>query len=82
MTRFHTSRIVSLAALTLAASVPVAAVAATPAAAASDLLLRHWNGADGHPVHYACRPAYPAPYGIGHPRTCARATIPASAAAR
>jgi probable HAF family extracellular repeat protein len=35
MTRFHTSRIVSLAALTVAAGVPVAAVAAAPAAAAT-----------------------------------------------
>ena len=35
MTRFHTSRIVWLAALTVAAGVPVAAVAAAPAAAAT-----------------------------------------------
>ena len=35
MTRFHTSRIVCLAALTVAAGVPLAAVAAAPAAAAT-----------------------------------------------
>ena len=35
MTRFHTSRIVSLAALTVAAGVPAAAAAAAPAAAAT-----------------------------------------------
>ena len=35
MTRFHTSRIVSLAVLTVAAGLPVAVVAAAPAAAAT-----------------------------------------------